>query len=232
MCFTDSPYNVDYAGGPDAERRGADRRIMNDALGAGFESFLFKACANILACTDGGIYMCMSSSELHTLQKAFTAAGGHWSTFIIWAKDRFTLGRSDYQRQYEAILYGWPEGKSHHWCGDRDQSDLWIIDRPTRNDLHPTMKPIALVERAIRNSSRRGSIVIDPFAGSGTTLIACCKAERRARLVEVDPGYCDVIAQRWQDHTGEHARLSVSGQSFAEVAIMRAEAKRVAADTV
>ena len=84
----------------------------------------------------------MSSSELHTLQKAFAAAGGHWSTFIIWAKDRFTLGRSDYQRQFEPILYGWPEGAKHHWCGARDQGDVWFIDRPIRNDLHPTMKPV------------------------------------------------------------------------------------------
>jgi hypothetical protein len=121
VCFTDSPYNVDYAGGVGAEKAGKGRRILNDALGDGFERFLFDACVSIIAHTSGAIYMCMSSSELHTLQKAFAAAGGHWSTFIIWAKDRFTLGRSDYQRQFEPILYGWPEGAKHHWCGARDQ---------------------------------------------------------------------------------------------------------------
>ena len=147
---------MDYAGGVGAEKAGKGRRILNDALGDGFERFLFEACVSIIAHTSGAIYMCMSSSELHTLQKAFVAAGGHWSTFIIWAKDRFTLGRSDYQRQFEPILYGWPEGAKHHWCGARDQGDVWFIDRPIRNDLHPTMKPVGLVERAIRNSSPRG----------------------------------------------------------------------------
>ena len=130
LCFTDSPYNVDYAGGVGAEKAGKGRRILNDALGDGFERFLYDACISIIAHTAGAIYMCMSSSELHTLQKAFVAAGGHWSTFIIWAKDRFTLGRSDYQRQFEPILYGWPEGAKHHWCGARDQGDVWFIDRP------------------------------------------------------------------------------------------------------
>lgn len=96
----------------------------------------------------------MSSSELATLKAAFEAAGGHWSTFVIWAKNAFTLGRSDYQRQYEPILYGWPEGSDHFWCGARDQGDVWRHDRPRANDVHPTMKPIALVEQAIRNSSK------------------------------------------------------------------------------
>jgi DNA modification methylase len=114
-----------------------------------------------------------SSSQLHTLHSAFTGAGGHWSTFIIWEKNHFTLGRSDYRRQYEPILYGWKEGGPHYWCGDRDQSDVWQVDRPAVNDLHPTMKPVGLVERAIRNSSRAGQIVLDAFGGAGSTLIAC-----------------------------------------------------------
>jgi DNA modification methylase len=232
MCFTDSPYNVDYAGGPDAERRAAERRIMNDALGEGFARFLFAACSNIVAYTNGAIYMCMSSSELHTLQSAFTAAGGHWSTFIIWAKDRFTLGRADYQRQFEPILYGWPEGKDHYWCGDRDQGDVWFIDRASRNDLHPTMKPVALVEKAIRNSSRRGAVVLDPFGGSGTTLIACCNTERQARLLELDPRYCDVIVRRWQEHTGQLATLAASGQTFADLESEKTERNGVAAEPV
>jgi DNA modification methylase len=130
----------------------------------------------------------MSSSELDVLQAAFRAAGGKWSTFIIWAKNTFTLGRADYQRQYEPILYGWPEGAQRHWCGDRDQGDVWHIKKPQKNDLHPTMKPVELVERAIRNSSRPGHVVLDPFGGSGTTLIAAeksgswrCTARRRRR---------------------------------------------------
>jgi DNA modification methylase len=222
MCFTDSPYNVDYAGGPDATRRGTERRIMNDALGEGFGRFLFEVCSNIVANTQGAIYMCMSSSELHTLQTAFTAAGGHWSTFIIWAKDRFTLGRSDYQRQFEPILYGWPEGRTHYWCGDRDQGDVWFIDRPHKNDLHPTMKPVELVERAIRNSSKSRDIVLDPFGGSGTTLIAAERAGRRARLIELDPKYADVIVQRWQETTGGKAKLESDGRNFDELITARA----------
>ena len=217
LCFTDSPYNVDYAGGVGAEKAGKGRRILNDALGDGFERFLFEACVSIIAHTAGAIYMCMSSSELHTLQKAFAAAGGHWSTFIIWAKDRFTLGRSDYQRQFEPILYGWPEGAKHHWCGARDQGDVWFIDRPIRNDLHPTMKPVGLVERAIRNSSPRGGVVLDPFGGSGTTLIAAERTGRAARVVELDPRYVDVIVERWQAETGRDAVLDGDGRGFAAV---------------
>ena len=104
----------------------------------------------------------MSSSELHTIQKSFREAGGHWSTFVIWAKNTFTMGRSDYQRQYEPILYGWKEGTDHFWCGARDQGDVWFIKKPVSNDLHPTMKPVELVERALRNSSKTRDTVLDP----------------------------------------------------------------------
>jgi DNA modification methylase len=214
LCFCDPPYNVDYAGGVGAEKAGKGRRIKNDALGDGFGQFLYDACVLINAHTDGAVYICMSSSELQTLQAAFKSAGGHWSTFIIWAKDRFTLGRADYQRQYEPILYGWPEGVKRHWCGDRDQGDVWNIERPHKNDLHPTMKPVSLVERAIRNSSRKGDLVFDPFGGSGTTLIAAEKTGRHASLIELDPKYVDVIVCRWQEFTGETAVLESSGQSF------------------
>jgi DNA modification methylase len=95
----------------------------------------------------------MSSSELDTLQRAFRAAGGKWSTFVIWAKNTFTLGRADYQRQYEPILYGWKDGADHYWCGARDQGDVWFVNKPVKNDLHPTMKPVALVERAVQAST-------------------------------------------------------------------------------
>jgi DNA modification methylase len=214
LCFCDPPYNVDYAGGVGAEKAGKGRRIKNDALGDGFGQFLYDACVLINAHTDGAVYICMSSSELQTLQSAFKSAGGHWSTFIIWAKDRFTLGRADYQRQYEPILYGWPEGVKRYWCGDRDQGDVWNIERPHKNDLHPTMKPVSLVERAIRNSSRKGDLVFDPFGGSGTTLISAEKTGRHASLIELDPKYVDVIVRRWQEFTGETAVLESSGQSF------------------
>jgi DNA modification methylase len=222
MAFTDPPYNVDYANSPKDKLRGKHRPILNDKLGAGFEAFLYDACANVLSVTKGAVYVCMSSSELHTLQKAFAAAGGKWSTFVIWAKNTFTLGRADYQRQYEPILYGWKDGSDHYWCGARDQGDVWFFDKPVRNDLHPTMKPVALVERAIRNSSKTRDIVLDPFGGSGSTLIACEKTGRQARLIELDPRYCDVIIRRWQEFGGGAATLGGHGGSFEEIAASRA----------
>jgi DNA modification methylase len=191
----------------------------HDALGKEFGQLLYDACVNILTVTKGGVYVCMSSSELDTLQKAFREAGGHWSTFVVWAKNTFTVGRADYQRQYEPILYGWKDGGDHYCCGARDQGDVWFVDKPTKNDLHPTMKPVALVERAIRNSSKSRDIVLDPFGGSGTTLIAAERVGRRARLVELDPKYVDVIVQRGQDQTGQSAKLESSGQSFGETAV-------------
>ena len=211
MCFTDSPYNVNYSNSTKDKKKGKSRPILNDALGEEFAAFLYDACVNILTVTKSAVYMCMSSSELDTLQTAFREAGGKWSTFVIWAKNTFTLGRSDYQRQYEPILYGWKQGADHYWCGDRDQGDVWFFDKPAKNDLHPTMKPIALVERAIRNSSKSRDIVLDPFGGSGTTLIAAERTGRRARLIELDPKYADVAVQRWQDQTGRTARTRSVG---------------------
>jgi DNA modification methylase len=216
MVFCDPPYSVSYTG-----KTARKLTIQNDDLGVGFSDFLRDACANILAVTKGAIYICMSSSELHTLFRAFTDAGGHWSTFIVWAKNHFTLGRSDYQRQYEPILYGWAEGSPHYWCGDRDQGDVWFVDKPAVNDLHPTMKPVELVQKAVRNSSRSRGVVFDPFGGSGSTLIACETTGRHARLIELDPRYVDVIVKRWQDCTGRKAVLESNGREFEQIALER-----------
>jgi len=179
----------------------------------------------------GDVYIAMSSSELHTLQKAFTECGGHWSTFIIWVKNTFTIGRANYQRQYEPILYGWFEGSSHYWSGRRNlgdvvketlredvdgtswlkieeggiETDIWEVDKPSKNKEHPTMKPVALMTRAITNSSLPGNIVLDSFLGSGSTLIACEKTGRVCYGVELDPKYVDVIIKRWEDYTGQKA---------------------------
>jgi len=221
MVFTDPPYNVNYGATMKDKLRGKRRKIANDDLGEGFEQFLRDACVNMLAVTKGAVYISMSSSELHTLHKAFAAAGGHWSTFVIWAKNTFTMGRSDYQRQYEPILYGWKEGTDHYWCGARDQGDVWFVKKPVSNDLHPTMKPVELVERAIRNSSKSRDTVLDPFGGSGSTLIACEKAGRQARLIELEPKYCDVIVRRWQEFSGKEAKLEADARPFAEVAAER-----------
>ena len=216
MVFCDPPYGVAYVG-----KTAKKLTIANDNLGDDFEQFLRDACVNMLAVTKGAIYICMSSSEIHTLQRVFREAGGHWSTFVVWAKNTFTMGRSDYQRQYEPILYGWKEGTDHFWCGARDQGDVWFINKPHVNDLHPTMKPVSLVERAIRNSSKGRDTVLDVFGGSGTTLIACEKSGRQARVVELEPKYCDVICRRFQEFSGKTATLEADGRTFADVAAER-----------
>jgi DNA modification methylase len=224
MTFTDPPYNVAYQGK-------SKQKLLNDDLGSEFLPFLQKACRSIVESTAGAIYMAMSSSQLHTLAKAFLEAGGHFSTFVIWTKDQFTLGRSDYHRQFEPLLYGWREGAKRYWCGDRKQGDVWCYPKPRANDLHPTMKPVGLVERAILNSSQRNDVVLDPFAGAGSTAIACQKTARQARMVELDPRYVDVIVRRWQDFTGLAAVLEAGGRSFAQIAEDRlncADADKVA----
>jgi DNA modification methylase len=216
LIYADLPYNVKYIGSRTSASR-PSRPILNDDLGEDFGKFLHNSCAGMLAVSGGAIYISMSSSELHTLYKAFTEAGGHWSTFIIWAKNSFTMGRSDFQRQYEPILYGWRKGGAHYWSGARDVGDVWFVDKAHKNVLHPTMKPVELIERAILHSSRKGDLVLDPCAGAGSTLIACHKTGRRARLIELDPRYVDVTITRWQAFSGESARLASTGCTFDEV---------------
>jgi DNA modification methylase len=219
MGWTDPPYNVAYQGGTSAQMT-----IANDALGSDFAAFLKPALANLLQMTKGACYVCMSSSEWPTLHAAWQAAGGKWSSTIIWAKNTFALGRADYHQQFEAMLYGWRQGGQHYWCGARDQGNVWNFDKPARNDLHPTMKPVALVERAIRNSSKPRDTVLDLFGGSGTTMMAAERTGRRAVLVELDPRYADVIVRRWQEATGETAVLEGEDRSFVDVMTDRATA--------
>ena len=141
----------------------------------------------------------------------------HWSSTIIWNKSHLVLSRKDYHTKYEPIWYGWSEGEAR-LCPvkDRKQCDVWDIDRPSRSDLHPTTKPVELVERAIQNSSKRDNRVLDLFCGSGTTLIACEKTNRNAYLMELDPKYCDVIIKRWQEFTGENAILESTGKVYGD----------------
>ena len=190
LIYADFPYNVDYSGSPRASATGPHRPILNDNLGEEFPAFLSRSCVALLAVAGGAIYISMGCSELHTLYKAFTDAGGHWSTFVIWVKNHFTLGRSDLQRQYEPILYGWKKGGPHFFCGERNLSDIWSIDKPHVNDLHPTMKPVELIERAILYSSRKGDLVLDPFSGSGPTGIACHKTSPACPAYRTRPRVC------------------------------------------
>jgi hypothetical protein len=172
LGFTDPPYNVDL-GNHGGRGRGRRRSMANDALNpAEFDRFTRAWAPAFLGSVDGAIYICMSSKEWPTVSRIFSEVGGPWSDTIIYRKDRFVLGRSDYQRAYEPIWYGWRQEVKHRWFGGRDQADVWEIDRPWASPLHPSTKPLELVERAITNSSSGGEIVLDPFMGSGTTIIA------------------------------------------------------------
>lgn len=238
MTFTDPPYNVNYGATMKDKLRhkvskgNAGRKILNDHFDdhEDFYNFLFQTITSMKNFVRGDVYVCMSSSELHTLQKAFVECGGHWSTFIIWVKNTFTIGRSNYQRQYEPILYGWFEGSSHFWSGTRKlsdvykeeikemdgakwlkleagvETDIWEYNKPTKSKEHPTMKPIALCARAIKNSSKVNDIVLDQFGGSGSTLIACEQLNRSCHINELDPKYVDVIRKRYAKFIGDGDR--------------------------
>jgi len=160
----------------------------------------------------------MSAQEWPVIHGSLNAAGFHWSSTIIWAKDSLVLSRKDYHTQYEPIWYGWNSSAARLVeLEDRKQSDVWSMERPKRSDLHPTTKPIELVERAINNSAKTGGIVLDLFGGSGSTLIACEKTGRDCRTVELDPKYADVIIRRWQEFTGEKATHTDTFMSFDEI---------------
>jgi DNA modification methylase len=207
LAFTDPPYGVAYDGGPVPSHRRRLKAIANDALDpAAWETFCRSWARTLLAAVDGAIYVCMSAKEMPTVARVLLEEGGHLSDTIIWAKDRLTLGRADYQQSgYEPIWYGWREGATHHWCSDRDQGDVWTIARPSESPLNATMKPLPLMERAIDNSSLSGALVLDPFAGSGSTLIAAERTGRVCAAVELAARYCDVILARWEAFTGGQA---------------------------
>lgn len=206
MCFTDPPYNVSVGSHGGHQRGTSRRKLANDALGPeAWETFCRGWAANLLASVDGALYICMSTKEWPLVSRVLAEAGGHWSDTIIWAKDRFVLGRSDYQRCYEPMWYGWREGAKRQFFGGRDQSDLWQISRPDESPLHPTMKPLAIIERALENSSRPGDVVLDPFLGSGSTLIACERTGRVCYGLELDPHYASLAVARWEAFSGGRA---------------------------
>ena len=206
MAFTEPPSNVSLGDHGGQQRGARKRRIANDSMDPiAWETFVRAWGRNLLTGVDGALYVCMSSKEMPLVSRVLAEEGGHWSDTLIWHKDRFVLGRADYQRAYEPIWFGWREGASHHWCGDRDQDDVWEINRPSDAPLHPTMKPLPLMERAIANSSEPGGLVLDSFAGSGSTLIACERTGRRCAALELDPRYVDVVLARWERFSGSVA---------------------------
>jgi DNA modification methylase len=205
MVFTDPPWNVGI--GQDSNPRHRQRPgLQNDDLPPDdFRAFLGDFLAAIQPHVAGDFYCVLGASEWPNLDQALRQHGFHWSATIIWVKDAFVLERSKYHRRYEPIWYGWHSAGKSSFGPDRDLDDVWEIPRPRRSDEHPTMKPVELVLRAITNSSRAGDIVLDPFGGSGSTLIAAEQTGRRAFLIEIDPIYCDVIIQRFESFTGTKA---------------------------
>lgn len=205
ICWTDPPWNVAY--GATKHPSWKKRSIENDNLGEDFEKFAESFCGAIKDNLDPGspIYMAMSAQEWPVIDGVLRKTGFHWSSTIIWAKDRLVLSRKDYHTQYEPIWYGWLDGKARlRGVKDRTQSDLWNIPRPSKSDEHPTMKPVELVVRSLANSSLPKDIVFEPFSGSGTTLIACENTGRFCRAIEIDPKYVAVALERWSVLTGEN----------------------------
>ena len=212
MIFTDPPYNVNYGWWTRSVDHDPNKRrdIKNDNMSNDeFEIFLEKFLLSAKAITKQGspVYICFGERNSLQVLKAFSKAGLHHSCNIIWKKDQFVLGRSDYHYIHEPIFYGWFEGSSHIYYGDRKQSSVWEFDRPKRSELHPTMKPVELVVKAVKNSSKEEDIVYEPFGGSGSTIIACEKLNRSCYTIELDPKFCDVIIKRWEEWTGNKAVL-------------------------
>jgi DNA modification methylase len=170
------------------------------------------------------MYMCHASSWQREIQEALELAGFEVRSQIIWAKNIFGWGFARYKFQHEPIFYAYIGGENDRWYGDKSQSTLWQVDKPVANREHPTMKPVELIERALINSSRVGDIVLDLFGGSGSTLIGCEHLKRKARLMEIDPRYVDVIVKRWQEHCGKEATLESDGQAYREAAANRLKA--------
>jgi len=210
MAFTDPPWNVNY--GASDHPSWKQRSIMNDSMTSEeFKVFLDKSFARLNeALLPGAMtYVVMSAQEWGNNMQALEEADFHWSSTIIWNKDRIVLSRKDYHTKYEPIWYGWKEGAARIApLEDRKQSDVWDFDRPSKSEEHPTMKPVPLVKRAIENSSKRKSKVVDLFGGSGTTMIACEQLGRDCFMMELDPKYCDVIIKRWETLTGGKAVLT------------------------
>ncbi|MGG1650077.1 DNA modification methylase [Paenibacillus sp. NRS-1780] len=200
LIVTDPPYNVDYTG----KTKNA-LKIENDKMDNNqFYDFLLAAYTRMFEVADDGasIYVFHADSEGLNFRKAFIEAGFKLAQCCIWAKQAMVLGHSQYHWMHEPVLYGWKPTGGHYWNSDRKQTTLWQFDRPFRNEFHPTMKPIPLISYPIKNSSKLGDIVFDPFGGSGSTLIACEDTDRICYTSELDPKYVDVIVNRYIAHVG------------------------------
>lgn len=205
MILTDPPYNVDYVG-----KTAEALKIKNDNMSDNqFYEFLKKVFENMYSVTKEGasIYVFHADTEGLNFRKAFKDAGYKLAECLIWKKDCFVMGRQDYQWQHEPILYGWKEGAAHYFINDRTQSTILEFDRQKQSTLHPTMKPIDLIAKLIKNSSKENDIILDLFGGSGSTIIAAEQLNRNCYTMELDPKYCDVIVKRWETLTNKEAIL-------------------------
>jgi site-specific DNA-methyltransferase (adenine-specific) len=215
MWLTDPPYNVAYEG-----KTKDALTIKNDEMGNDdFRQFLRDSYTAADAVMKPGavFYIWHADSEGYNFRGA--AFDIEWTIrqCLIWKKQTMVMGRQDYHWQHEPCLYGWKEGAAHLWASDRKQTTILEFNRPMRSADHPTMKPVELFEYQILNNTKGADLVLDSFSGSGTTVICCEKIGRRARALELDPVYCDVIVKRWQEYTGKHAVLEGSDLSFDKV---------------
>jgi DNA modification methylase len=212
LVFTDPPYNVDYEGYTKQRLTMSGDRMTTQQ----FQQFLAAAFASYRQIVRPGasLYVCHSSQWQREFQNAIEAAGFQVRCQIIWAKNTFAWGWGRYKFQHEPIFYAHVAGRKDAWYGDKSQSTLWDEKKPAANRIHPTAKPVELIERALVNSSKAGDVVADLFGGSGSTLIACERRHRKARLTEIDPRYCDATVRRWQAYTGKQAVLDRDGRRF------------------
>lgn len=215
MLLTDPPYNVAYEGGTKEKLTIQNDSMVNDQ----FRQFLRDAfvTADTVMKSGAVFYIWHADSEGYNFRGACSDAGWKVRQCLIWKKSSLVMGRQDYHWKHEPCLYGWKEGAGHLWAADRKQTTILEFDKPSRNGEHPTMKPVGLFEYQMLNNTKGGDIVLDLFGGSGTTMLAAEKHGRVAYLMELDPKYCDVIVQRWQEFTGKTATLESTGQPFMPV---------------
>lgn len=212
MWLTDPPYNVAYEG-----KTKDALTIENDSMGNDeFRQFLRDAYVTADAVMKAGavFYIWHADSEGYNFRGAAFDAGWKVRQCLIWKKSTMVMGRQDYHWKHEPCLYGWKEGAGHLWATDRKQTTILEFDKPSRNGEHPTMKPVGLFEYQMLNNTKGGDIILDSFGGSGTTIIAAEKNGRIGYLMELDPKYCDVIINRWQDFTGKEATLESTCETY------------------
>lgn len=204
LVVTDPPYNVNY--------EGSAGKIKNDNMNTDkFYNFLLDAFSNMekVMADDASIYVFHADTEGLNFRKAFNDAGFYLSGCCIWKKPSLVLGRSPYQWQHEPCLYGWKKKGKHQWYSGRRETTIWEFEKPKKNAEHPTMKPIALLAYPITNSSMSNTIILDPFGGSGSTLIACEQTDRSCYTIELDEKFCDVIVKRYIEQVGTDKDVSV-----------------------